>query len=111
MTETLYLIAHKVRGQPAFDIAIRDGEDWIMPTTGCKVYPYDYMILQEAIGDWDPRCPNPWRDYQPTNIAAWDSDYGEFLDYKRAKPGAGANLIAALGITRPQSQPLVRRKL
>lgn len=42
--ETLYLIAHKVRGEPAFDIAIRlqigNEEGWIIPTSGHRAYPY-----------------------------------------------------------------------
>lgn len=51
--ETLYLIAHKVRGQPAFDIAIQmevEGEDepwWILPSTGHRAYPYWSYKLQD----------------------------------------------------------------
>lgn len=62
---TLYLIAHKVRGEPAFDIALRfdavpdrydekgrvlpymdifDDEEgapwWVVPTSGRRAYPY-----------------------------------------------------------------------
>ena len=36
----LYLIAHKVRGEPAFDIAIKMGDWWIIPTSGHRAYPY-----------------------------------------------------------------------
>ena len=40
----LYLIAHRVRGEPAFDIAQRsqigDEEGWIIPTSGHRAYPY-----------------------------------------------------------------------
>lgn len=39
-----FLIAHKVRGEAAFDIAIRlqIGEElgWIIPTSGHRAYPY-----------------------------------------------------------------------
>jgi len=39
-----YLILHKVRGEPAFDIAdklqIGDEEGWIIPTSGHRAYPY-----------------------------------------------------------------------
>lgn len=39
-----FLILHKVRGEPAFDIAIQmDVEDkkwWIIPTSGHRAYPY-----------------------------------------------------------------------
>jgi hypothetical protein len=40
----LHLIAHKVRGEPAFDIAIKmemaDGCWWIIPTSGHRAYPF-----------------------------------------------------------------------
>jgi hypothetical protein len=40
----LYLIAHKVRGESAFDIAVKmpmaDGDWWIIPTSGHRAYPY-----------------------------------------------------------------------
>lgn len=39
-----FLIAHKVRGEPAFDIAercdIAGEEAWIIPTSGHRAYPY-----------------------------------------------------------------------
>ena len=39
----LYLILHKVRGEPAFDIAqkmmIGEEEGWIIPTSGHRAYP------------------------------------------------------------------------
>lgn len=44
MSEELYLILHKVRGEPAFDIAhkiqIGDEEGWIIPTSGHRAYPF-----------------------------------------------------------------------
>jgi hypothetical protein len=55
MTE-LFLIAHKVRGEPAFDIAtpmeveMPTGEFeewWIIPTSGHRAYPYWHMELHE----------------------------------------------------------------
>ncbi len=53
MTE-LYLIAHKVRGQPAFDIAtceaVNGEEHWIIPTSGHRAYPYWYEVLDIIIG-------------------------------------------------------------
>jgi len=50
----LYLICHKVRGEPAFDIAERcdemgtdsdPGPWWIIPTSGHRAYPSDYIAL------------------------------------------------------------------
>lgn len=46
---TQYLIAHKVRGEPAFDIAeqiaIGNEEGWIIPTSGHRAYPYWHMEI------------------------------------------------------------------
>jgi hypothetical protein len=50
MTEP-YLILHKVRGEPAFDIAEKteiDGEEaWIVSTSGHRAYPIDYWPLNK----------------------------------------------------------------
>lgn len=45
MNEPLFLIAHKVRGEAAFDVAIEmereSGERWwIIPTSGHRAYPF-----------------------------------------------------------------------
>jgi hypothetical protein len=48
-----YLIAHFVRGEPAFDIAIKlqigDEEGWIIPTSGHRAYPSDYIRLDRLM--------------------------------------------------------------
>ena|SRR5215469_14991909 len=45
----LYLILHKVRGEPAFDIAqkmmVGNEEGWVIPTSGHRAYPSDYFPL------------------------------------------------------------------
>jgi hypothetical protein len=45
-----YLIAHKVRGAPALDIAVQmhvaDEVWWIIPTSGHRAYPYWHESLQ-----------------------------------------------------------------
>jgi len=45
-----HLIAHKVRGELAFDVAIRmempDGPWWIIPTSGHRAYPFAYSQLE-----------------------------------------------------------------
>ena|SRR5579872_4663162 len=47
-----YLIAHLVRGEPAFDIAIKmdvptdDEPWWIIPTSGHRAYPWWSMELK-----------------------------------------------------------------
>lgn len=55
LIERPYLILHKVRGLPAFDIAIplkigsEDG--WIIPTSGHRAYPYEVIPLDELRHD------------------------------------------------------------
>lgn len=84
----LYLIAHKVRGEPAFDIAIQlDTEGtstdpapwWIIPTSGHRARPYWHYKLEdlysgpdkgtltarEMIGTDD--CPPNWPDHYAAN--------------------------------------------
>jgi hypothetical protein len=65
-----YLILHKVRGEPAFDIAdklqIGDEEGWIIPTSGHRAYPFMEWPLeafgQPFIGNI-PTVPVDWPDH------------------------------------------------
>jgi hypothetical protein len=49
MTNELYLILHKVRSEPAFDIAqkieVGKEEGWIIPTSGHRAYPVQTWAL------------------------------------------------------------------
>lgn len=69
----LFLIAHKVRGEAAFDIAIQlegypGGPDeicWISPTFGYRAKPYWWVPLRECLGpelDGVPPAPADWPD-------------------------------------------------
>ena len=85
MIDTLYLIAHKVRGEPAFDVAIQMecpecsgeasdhscecdgfGSWWIIPTSGHRAHPYWYHPLEdltipnlfEVVPDLPPGLPD-----------------------------------------------------
>ncbi len=115
----LFLIAHKVRGEPAFDIAERmvcpncsdkdldlyacpecDGEGfwWIVSTSGHRAYPYWSEGLYEFsfneglpdISSIPPSLP----DHYPTRQAPKDN------------PSSGKSLLAALGLL-----PKVQRRL
>jgi len=113
----LFLIAHKVRGEPAFDIAERmvcpecqgggeciecdfDGYWWIVSTSGHRAYPFWYEHLH-LLKDWDLSykhglpfdMPNGLPDHYPT---------------KQSKPekSSGKSLLAALGLL-----PKVQRRL
>lgn len=50
--DTLYLIVHKVRGEPAVDVAQRvvigDEDVWFIPTSGHRAYPYKYRTLHHS---------------------------------------------------------------
>jgi hypothetical protein len=57
-----FLIAHKVRGEVAFDIAINlgsetDGDLWIIPTSGHRAYPFWYCELTRLSVDDSPYDP------------------------------------------------------
>lgn len=51
----LYLILHKVRGEPAFDIAQRlrigNEDGWIIPTSGHRAHPFMQWLLTELVPD------------------------------------------------------------
>jgi len=83
----LYLIAHKVRGQPAFDIAIQmmmeDGPWWIIPTSGHRAYPYAWRKLH----DWevDAAMPASLPDHYPTPSRSERPQARELAPTKRAE--------------------------
>lgn len=63
-SETRYLIAHKVRGRLAFDIAVKldqgtttdPGPWWIIETSGHRAYPYWMVNLNQLTVE--PRYPS-----------------------------------------------------
>jgi hypothetical protein len=64
----LYLIAHKVRGEPALDIAIKMGDWWIIPTSGHRAYPYWHGDLEQLFhfGPFNlPEMPEGIPDHYP----------------------------------------------
>lgn len=114
----LYLIAHKVRGEPAFDIATRmtcpechgqcDGNYiacnecdslgywWIIPTSGHRAYPYGWQPFGEGgleiAPGFNKPMPDNWPDHYPS----------------RSTPTI--SLTEALGLNKPKPQaPIVRR--
>jgi hypothetical protein len=56
MDEALYLISHRVRGELAYDVALRvllsGGEErWLIPTSGHRAYPLAYKALAPIAGE------------------------------------------------------------
>jgi hypothetical protein len=124
MTDTPYLIAHVVRGEPAFDIAIRqpcpeceagagcdecegEGYWWIVSTSGHRARPYETWYLP------DLRMPSfdgedmdfPWKVGPPPS--GWPDHY----PINRAPPEAkaeGRSLLAKLGLVKAK-EPIRRR--
>ncbi len=71
-----FLILHKVRGQPAFDIAERwefDGEEgWIVSTSGHRAYPHtatrlDRILKHGCVGMFDERMSPDLPDHYASN--------------------------------------------
>jgi hypothetical protein len=81
-TSEPYLILHKVRGAPAFDIAIQmfvecesdPGPWWIIPTSGHRAYPAMEWPLRDLL--WSPTTYDP-----PISVLAVAESCG--IDYLR----------------------------
>ena len=105
----LYLILHKVRGEPAFDIAepvtIGDEEGWIIPTSGHRAYPsrvYNIPLLdQDMLHNLsiDLRMPPDLSDY-PDHYASESTPHITLT--------TASALLAKLGLG---SRPIKRRKI
>lgn len=124
----LYLIAHKVRGEPAFDIAtrfkcpicepIRQGLDpdergsvhcaecdegqhwWVIPTSGHRAYPYWFVSLGSCISIHEMKG---WR------VEDMPADLPDHYQ-THAKPGTGiTDLFSKLGFQRATTPQVTRR--
>src|SRR5690242_4864469 len=93
-----YLVAHIVRGEPAFDIAIRcddmgtesdPGPWWIIPTSGHRAYPYWHRTLEMFM--FAAREENPLEFVPPD----WPDHY---QTYAAKGQGLIANLAERLGL-------------
>jgi hypothetical protein len=110
-----YLIAHKVRGEPAFDVAIQmemeDGVWWIIPTSGHRAYPYWSASLEAALQLWDMYVHDSPEAGQP--ILPMPSDLRDHYEAEAAPKGKGSgtngrDLLAMLGLVKP-IEPMTRR--
>ena len=101
----LYLILHKVRGEPAFDVAQRmmigDEEGWIIPTSGHRAYPIRWQLIDEDI-EWTAES-DMWKDL-PDHYSAKRDDGHHLIDAAR-EILMRKGLISAAKPT----QPLYRR--
>lgn len=114
MSDEPFLIAHRVRNEPSFDIAIKqtcgiceghgdgcdecDGEGywWICSTSGHRAYPYWHDSLssfarQDMDGscnklDFIPSMPDNCPDHYPSSASP------------KSSPSAGRSLLSLLGL-------------
>lgn len=127
MTDELFLIAHKVRGAPAFDVAqhmtcpVCDatndhchacdgaGHWWIIPTSGHRAFP----IMNWPLKDLCHYIPG--QSWQPTvldelgPIPAME-EFAKLRDHYTTTAEAAINLSTVLGLNKPKpTQPILRR--
>ena len=104
MSDTLYLIAHKVRGAPAFDIAIQmEVEDevwWIIPTSGHRAYPY-YHVELDLLGEEYNHAIRPGE--MPSDLP----DHYTVTASKAETKSGGQSLLASLGLGKPKTHPAI----
>ena len=111
----LYLILHKVRNEPAFDIATRcddmgtesdPGPWWIIPTSGHRAYPFAEWQLNELF--WAPTTSDPKIPITAASESIMMKDHSAWPDHyapSAAPRGTGliSNLAERLGlITKPK---------
>jgi hypothetical protein len=101
-----HLIAHKVRGEPAFDIAHQitaaSGEEmWICSTSGHRAYPYWNAPITDLLADDVPEMPETAVEHYAAK------SFNDKIDLK----GDGVGFLKMLGIPVPEKpeQPKLRR--
>jgi len=110
-----FLIAHKVRGEPAFDIAINigneeDGDMWIIPTSGHRAYPYWKVEVDALLVD-QTASVHPFVIHLLPSLMPPDlPDHYEVSAAPKGKGSgtSGRDLLAKLGLAKPL-EPLKRR--
>ena len=109
MTEP-YLIAHLVRGEPAFDIAeqmeVGDEVWWIIPTSGHRAYPYRHWSLDDLYDGSDMDMPKPMYVLEAVDPPEGLPDH---YSHTAAPKGHGilSDLAARLGFT---ARPTITRR-
>lgn len=102
-----FLILHKVRGEPAFDIAIQmEVEDevlWIIPTSGHRAYPARTWELSELADVSDINAQNQHnRPYYMDNLPEGLRDHYQCeLEPKQTLAEIGQSLLSRLGMVKP----------
>jgi hypothetical protein len=113
----LFLILHKVRGLPAFDIAEQmevNGEVWwIIPTSGHRAYPFRkwpfnelaYTVTGLTIPDDDKRT-----NYHMDEWTSWPDHYQASQARSRLATAA-SDILSLMGLTKPKPTEPVKRRV
>ena len=101
-----HLILHKVRGQPAFDIAeqiqIGDEEGWIIPTSGHRAYPYQSWLLEDILDG------NVGKEFYSIQIIP--DDWPDHYQDEKVPEAQALNLLDFIKIPPPKIK-LIRRRV
>lgn len=107
----LYLIAHKVRGAAAFDIAhqlqIGDEVGWVIPTSGHRAYPYRWWKVDDLYDNSDMDMPQPQYILDTVDPPSDLPDHYETTATKGQ--GLVKDLLSALGLPRSSTPTITRR--
>ncbi len=109
-----FLILHKVRGEPAFDIAERcddmgtasdPGPWWVIPTSGHRAHPWWWVGVNEVP---DIQC---LLDSTPSGMPdSWPDHYAASATRSRLATAA-TDILSIMGIGRKVAQASVKRRI
>ena len=117
-----YLILHKVRGIPAFDIAERleqgtasdPGPWWIIPTSGHRAYPLKWWAMNDLFAEGQCLYNNiVYDEVTETMLNSVPDHYSTLTPGRPIRQGlqmAGEALLRKIGLA-TQSKPFQRRRL
>jgi hypothetical protein len=119
-----FLILHKVRGAPAFDIAERNddmgtpsdpGPWWIIPTSGHRAYPYSIWLLNQLV-DFSKSSTSRPTDLPillKTDAPMWEAhpDHYQVSMARSRLATAAGDLLSILGLGRAKPQEPVKRRV
>jgi hypothetical protein len=117
MTDDLYLILHKVRGNAAFDVAKKcslDGKEWfVLGTIGARAYPLRSWRLESLISirlaehdlssvqDFYEVSPADWSKLRAKDLAA--------IDERAEEARERLDFLASLAPSAPAVSIITRR--